>query len=660
MLKRALETAVQDNGAVRGVILLTDGRQNTGSLPLEEATRLGQQKIPIYPIVVGSRDARPGVTVTRIEAPRTLLKDPGDAQNLNALIRARISVKAVDAQPIVVELLDGKKMLGRKTLDHPGGSVEYPVDFLTALAEEGTHKLTVQVLPVQGVKESAGMARSAETQVVKDQADVLVIDGEARWEYHYLTVALSRDKLIKEVRGVVFEQPRIDKVKEDELQKSNWPALKLPEDPAALTGYDCVILGDVAPEQLPIKDRERLQSYVQDAGGTLVIVAGKHSMPLGYPKEVPGDPTRTDPITALLPITDPHVVQSRQGFPITLTGEGRLNPLLQLSDKASDDDDPNRDARPTRDIWAELPPHYWAVVGKKKPAATTLAYFPGEPRADKPKKAEQDANSQIAWQNVGRGRVLYVGIDSTWRWRYKVGDQHHHRFWGQLVRWAVNDKLLPGGSGTVRFGTPEPTYETGKEIDVRLRLDKSLPAPDVKSLVLARILRVEGDKTVKAAVVMLSPRAGQPRTLEAKVRDLPAGTYKVELDFGPLTTKLGPDFDAAALNKQAAEFVISSPTVSQKGEMADLTADVELLQQLAVLSRPELADPKLSEEDKKEAAQVYTLDTARDILDKLKRQDVEKSQPPPATPLWEWWPTLLLILGLLTVEWVGRKWAGLP
>ena len=35
------------------------------------------------------------------------------------------------------------------------------------------------------------------------------------------------------------------------------------------------------------------------------------------------------------------------------------------------------------------------------------------------------------------GKVLFVGLDSTWRWRYKAGDTYHHRFWGQLVTdWA--------------------------------------------------------------------------------------------------------------------------------------------------------------------------------------------------------------------------------
>src|SRR5262249_22334766 len=203
VLERALERAVQGNGAVRGVILLTDGRQNRGDVPTDEAERLGRHGARIFPVVVGSHDPRPGVTVVRIEAPTTLLKDPEDAQNLNAVIKAQVRVRATEAGPLVVELFDGKKLLGRKTLRHIGGDQDYEVAFPTALSDEGTHRLSVKVQPPANLKDKVGLERSAETHVVKDQADVLVIDGEARWEYHYLTVALGRDKLVKELRGVV-------------------------------------------------------------------------------------------------------------------------------------------------------------------------------------------------------------------------------------------------------------------------------------------------------------------------------------------------------------------------------------------------------------------------------------------------------------------------
>ena len=78
-----------------------------------------------------------------------------------------------------------------------------------------------------------------------------------------------------------------------------------------------------------------------------------------------------------------------------------------------------------------MPKHFWGIVGKRKPAASVLMTpvldaITGQGRRD---------TGIFVEQNYGFGRVLFVGIDSTWRWRYRVGDTYHHRFWGQLVRW---------------------------------------------------------------------------------------------------------------------------------------------------------------------------------------------------------------------------------
>jgi len=134
---------------------------------------------------------------------------------------------------------------------------------------------------------------------------------------------------------------------------------------------------------------------------------------------------------------------------------------------------------------------------------------------------------------------------------------------------------------------------------------------------------------------------GNPRVFEGKGRDLPPGSYKIELEFGALGKKLGDEAELDAVNKHAAEFSIDTPV---NDEMANVTPDVELLQSLA---------------DQSGSRRVYTLDTAREIVEKLARKDERVLEAPPK-PLWEWWPTLLVILGLLTMEWVGRKWAGLP
>ena len=70
------------------------------------------------------------------------------------------------------------------------------------------------------------------------------------------------------------------------------------------------------------------------------------------------------------------------------------------------------------------------------------------------------------------------GWEVRWqRWRFRVGDEVHHRFWGQLVRWAAADKPLVAGNEFVRFGTREPLYRQGSEVEVVVRLSDELGGP---------------------------------------------------------------------------------------------------------------------------------------------------------------------------------------
>jgi hypothetical protein len=654
-LNYALEQATQAKGQLRGIVLLTDGRQNRGELPLQLAEKLGNLKlgsrktpVPIYPIAIGSKQVRPILAVANIEAPSVVLKDPEDAQTINAVVKANLRVRGITAEQLTVELKDKDRVLGRKRVTLQEGIDDYPVFFPISLDKEGPQKLAVEIQAIPGLADKEGLSRPVEISVVKEQAEILMIDGEARWEFHYVSVALDRDPLVKEVRSVVFDQPRLGRVNEADLRKRKWPARELPAEPDALADYDCVILGDANVQQMSLAERQRLAKYVKDVGGTLVIVAGKRSMPLAFPKVDPKT-QETDPLTALLPIEDPRVVQSRNGFPITLTDEGKDNPLLQLDDKPADDNvvpkPPPEGATPGRtNVWGQLPPHYWAVVGRKKPAATTLAYYPGEANElVKDKKDAKEAQSLIAWHNYGKGRVLFVGIDSTWRWRYKIGDKHHHRFWGQLVRWATADKLLPGGAPPIRFGTPRTIYEPGQEIEVRVRMAKELdllPKPPPDKPYQARILRVVDGKEEKVAVVPLASKDGQPRVLEGRLRDLPAGSYRVELDVAPLADKLHDSADPTAPKVTRSEFVVAAPPSE---EMLDLTPDWALLENLAA----------------KSGGKVFQPENAADLVKILASAEEQVADRTPRA-LWEWWPTLVLILFLLTVEWVARKWAGLP
>src|SRR5262249_40883378 len=162
-------------------------------------------------------------------------------------------------------------------------------------------------------------------------------------------------------------------------------------EPDAFGSHDCIILGDVSPEQLPLADRLRLENYVAERGGTLVFLAGKRYMPQAFGATVAE--RENDPLLRLLPIQNPREVKPTDGFGVTLTAEGRLSPFLQM--EATNDESEQR--------WAALPPHYWGLIGTAKPGAVPLAWVPdGESKPDAKNTQERERNNAlIVRQNYG-------------------------------------------------------------------------------------------------------------------------------------------------------------------------------------------------------------------------------------------------------------------
>jgi hypothetical protein len=659
-LSRALERSGKAEGKILGVVLLTDGQHNKNDLdsrsPVDKAIEMGKQEIPVYPIVLGARRAPPDVAVASVQAPPAVFKDT------DVSVEARVKVSGIRKQDIMLELQRPGAPPLREKIQHDGSDRYYTVRFNVKLDKVGAQSMTVIAKPVEGEIRQDNNSRPVVINVADDKAKVLLVDGEARWEFHYLASALRRDRQMQ-LTSIVFQQPRVGRVGEEDLEKFGNPHLNWPGEPDALAGYDCIVLGDVSPSQLPAAERARLEKYVSDRGGTLVILAGKRFMPLGYTDlepptrlppppggganigvggnagNAPNDKEETDPLLRLLPIQRPHVVHPVQGFPITFTQQGRLTKFLEL------DSSTEQNAK----TWAELPRHYWAVVGRAKPGATALAYVAAEegapPAGDVPADDKEPGRNTalIVRQNYGFGRVLYVGLDSTWRWRYRRGDMYHHRFWSQVIHWAAADKPLVAGNDHVRFGTREPVYRQGAEIDLVARLsdnEKPLPAD---ALAGARVLHILGEgKEEPSALIPLKRKPAQPRLLEAKVPPyLAPGQYAIELAIPELAGKLdGPPAPDGTPGKLRANFTVLP---SESEETIELAANWPLLEELATKS----GGKALAPED------------AMDVVDLLAKKVVTR-ETHVESRLWETWGMLIAFLILVTVEWVIRKLVGLP
>ena len=614
-----------------GVLLFSDGKHNAGEPPYVRARGLREMGVPIYPVVIGSREPPRDLMIVSVPDPIKTFK--GSAVTL----KVECKVANMPAQPMTVEVQVGdKKVLPehRVVIQHAGPDRTYPIAIPLKLDDVGAHRLTFRAISKDGkeITLANNQALSA-IRIIDDRAKVLLVDSDARWEYHYLATALARDKNVTLDR-VLFSQPRIGALKDDQLEKAGLAKSKLPEvtkerpDYDPLSAYDCIFLGDVSPEQLPLADRKRIERFVAHRGGTLVLSAGKRFLPMEFIK---ADTKSDDPLVKLLPLRAPRVLADEKGFTLEPTAAGKTQPFMTL--------DPDTPETP----WPELPKHFWAIAGVPKPAAVSLA----QPRFEKSDNAPKlDKDTGIVFQQkYGFGRVLFVGIDSTWRWRFRVGDAYHHRFWGQIVRGSAVEDLLPAGNRWVRFGPIEPVYKEGSDVQLAARINDQLPPLKDPASARMRLHRRRDDGSELALPpVQLALHKQNPNMLIAVAVGPAQGSYRVEIDIPEYRDKIAEKTgEPERMGKHGDRFDVLP---RENRELLDLSSDWNLMRKLA------------DESD----GTLYTPDTIEEIVDRLERRVERKVESTKSVP-WEgehvWW-LLGTLLGLLTLEWLWRRWLDLP
>lgn len=610
---------------VLGVVLLTDGRQNAPGDSAATADRLAARGIPVYPILIGATAPPRDAAVAAVRAPE------GVYQGDMASIEATLKLDGYAGREVAVTLeRPGAEPLQRlvRAPEETTTSARSIVNFRVPMTEAGIIPMTIAIRPLDGDVRPDNDRRTVSVQVSNDKAAVLLVDGEARWEFRYLRNALARDPQVK-VEAVVFHQPEATGVSTQTSYGTTLPPRPEPGSAPDLTdplgAYDVIVLGDVDPADLTTDTWARLESYVSERGGTLILSPGPRFWPT-----LPGHETARKllPILEPLPVaidlgqTGPVSPSLPPGAVVLPTGAAGADaaawPMLQFAS----------DPAQSRLIWAGLPRLPWALAGRPKPGATVLAM------------AGDESAAVIAAQAYGLGKVLWVGTDGTWRWRYRVGDAYHHRFWGQTVRWAASGKLA-AGNAFVRFGPDRPRVAEGETVRLQARIAEGILGAGPDLLIAARVFKAgttANEATGEAvAVVPLRPVPGQPRAYEGDAPTLPLGRYVIRLDVPQLAEPLHLDDGGTAL--QSLLEVVARET----SERVELAVDREPATRLAATTGGRvLAD--------------FEADALPPLLRSRTRQTVRTEE----TPLWDHPAALLLFFAIVTIEWVVRKRVGLP
>ena len=298
---------------------------------------------------------------------------------------------------------------------------------------------------MEGVKGSV----TTQTHVAEQTVEVL----KSQVKVLYLDIPRDERKLLGQW---LSHDPIVDLAELTLLPKGGWYAQGamlhsnagdgLPNKEEDLYKYDIIILGDIPRAyfreggDIAETKMQRLVEFVARRGGGLITLGGRDVYAAGQYDD--------SALARILPfdISATKETQVAKPFKIAPTSAGYAHPLMLLeSDPATN-----------REAWLDLPSldgnNY---VGNVKPGASLLAVRNLDGGGTMP---------IIAVQPVGKGQVLSLSADTTWRWemqRPEEGEDYFRRFWGNAIRTLAPDpRLAPNRPQITRYETNTPVGTT--------------------------------------------------------------------------------------------------------------------------------------------------------------------------------------------------------
>jgi uncharacterized membrane protein len=610
LIRKALEyvRSRYEGRDLAGIVLISDGAatgsfdEDSGDGAVRDFLRTLDTRVHT---VWAAREGLKDVAVARVMADefafvRTVVR-----------IEAVIRTTGLGARRVPVTLSTDGQPLREKLVDLPAGEHEVTVSFEVTPPRVGRYVYEMSVPVAKGEAVTTNNTRSFVVRVIRDKTRVLQVSGAPSWDVRALRAMLKGNPNVDLISFFILRtQDDVSLVPNDEMSLIPFPTRELFEQ--QLPSFDVIVLQNF--EYLPygIGDYlENIRSYVEGGGGLAMLGGAQSFTSGGYY----GTPVAAAlPVDLFGPFDSRQPIIDTQKFSPVLTTAGQQHPVTSLRYSGTDN----------LAAWKALPQLEGVnIIAGARSDATVLATHP------KLKTKNGKPLPVIVAGEYGKGRSLVFTTDTLWKYGFvaasRPGDdgRHYTKLWENTIRWLIQDPDLRN----LHVDSDAVEYTPGASVRVTVRLLGRDYQPQSKGEVALVVKRgADPNRADQVQAVKLS--VGEDGTAMYELGGLAPGVYRV---MG--TAKIG------GRSVDASDIFL----VREGGTELDRpVGDRDMLEGISEATGGQALGPvdELPARLKMDPPRIVRVD---------RRTDIE---------LWSRPGLLILIVGLLGLEWLLRQRSG--
>ncbi len=483
---------------LRGIVLISDGRYNSGRNPLYAAER---SPVPIHTVVVGDTARQRDVQIRRVNANEIAYV------GTETPVEVGVRTEGFGGERVEVALVEGGEVIGSAPVTLPEGAAEVTADLSYTPSEEGLRRLSARVTRLDGEATFRNNVQPFAVRVLESKRRVLLLGA-----------APSPD--VAAVRQLLEQGPNAEVEARVARGGGDFYGGPLPD---SLAAYDALVLAGFPGASVPAEAARRIALAIENGDAPAFFLLTPQTDLQALARF----------FSDALPAWPDEVRQGTLEATFAPTAEAARHPVFSLLGEAEG-------AAPS--AWRRLPPLQASQTRwQTSPDAQTLA-------TAVVRGVDLDAPLLVVRRRAGARSAAFLGA-GAWRWKnVPEGLEDAAALWPALFSNAVgwitaqeDDRPVRVEPTAETFGDGEPARLTGQVYDESLN-------PVEGASVEVVVTGPDGARYPQQMEALGSGRYG------VEIDALPEGTYRYTAEAEKNGQTLGTDQGSFAVDALTLEY----------------------------------------------------------------------------------------------------------